>query len=297
MKQIYRAPISIMSFSRPHYLVQVLKSVAAQRDADVESREIYLFQDGNISPFTGSKMPEQLVRENEALFREFFPRGRVMTASRNLGIALNFDRAERFLFEERDAAAAVFLEDDMVLSPHYLNVLDHLIAMAFSEPRVGYVAAYGDARISLDRQRANPKGFIALGQHWAFGLLRRQWLMNRPYVEQYLALVRDCDYQLRDDEQVFNLFSSWGFGRPASSQDAAKGIACCINRTIKLNTFACYAKYIGVEGEHGTQEFYDEMQFSKAEMYPEAILDFSRPPDFRYDGIMQEQLQWARTNG
>jgi GT2 family glycosyltransferase len=296
-KLTYRAPIAIMSFNRPDYLRQVLNSLADQIGAELGHREIYLFQDGHLNPFSGERTTLDVIHRNEEIFRELLPSGRLMTAERNLGIALNFDRAEHFLFEDRDALAAIFFEDDLVVSPHYLNVLDSLIEVAFEEPRVGYVGAYGDPRISLNRQMANPRGYIALGQHWAFGLLRRQWLMNRPYVDEYLTLVRDCDYQQRDDRAIFRLFESWGFGTPASSQDAAKGIACLINRTIKINTYVCYGKYIGVEGMHGTAEFYDQMEFGKAELYPKPILDFARPPDYRYDGILDEQLRWAMRRG
>ena len=182
----------------------------------------------------------------------------------------------------------------MVLSPHYLNVLDHLTTLSLDDPRVGYTAAYGTYTATIERQNANSHGYIALGQHWAFSLSRRQWLMNSPYVDEYLDLIRNCDYRDRNDDRIFELFSSWGFGNPASSQDAAKGLACCLNRTVKLNTFVCYAKYIGAEGTHGTAEFFDAMGFANAAFFPEPLTDFERLPEHRYDGILGEQMRWAR---
>ncbi len=46
-------PIAVMSFDRPGYLREVLVSLAAQKDAQIEEREIFLFQDGWRNEFSG----------------------------------------------------------------------------------------------------------------------------------------------------------------------------------------------------------------------------------------------------
>ncbi len=46
-------PIAVMSFNRPDYLRQVLESLAAQKGADIEAREVFLFQDGWRNPHSG----------------------------------------------------------------------------------------------------------------------------------------------------------------------------------------------------------------------------------------------------
>ena len=97
---IFRAPIAIMAFNRPDYLRRVLESLISQVGSDIASREIYLFQDGPVNPFSGAvRTTIDIVKKNEQVFREYFPAGVIKTSWINLGIALNFDRAERFLFE------------------------------------------------------------------------------------------------------------------------------------------------------------------------------------------------------
>ena len=150
-----RTPIAILSFNRPDYLVQVLDSLKAQPDG-LQGREIALFQDGPISPSTGRAQcdPEDCKRNIE-LFRTRFPHGRVFDSKTNLGIALNIDRAERFVFETLGAEAGMFFEDDMVLSPFYLTVLERLIDLAKADERIGYVAAFGNFQATRDRQLPN----------------------------------------------------------------------------------------------------------------------------------------------
>src|ERR1700674_3663882 len=40
----------------------------------------------------------------------------------NIGIALNYERAENYMFKALGRPYALFLEDDLVLSPQYLTV-------------------------------------------------------------------------------------------------------------------------------------------------------------------------------
>jgi hypothetical protein len=178
------APIFVMSFNRPDYLRAVLASLRAQTGSDIDGRDIYLFQDGAVNAVSGLRhATDEDIAASVAVFREAFPRGTVMEAPGNLGVALNFDRAETFGFETLGAESIVFLEDDMVLAPHYLQMLDALTATHADDPRVGYVAAYGNHHVrDLAEQRARRHEIALLYHNWAFALYRRHWLRVRPHV-------------------------------------------------------------------------------------------------------------------
>src|SRR5579864_8501569 len=103
-------PIAVMSFNRPDLLTTVLKSLKNQTIGIDESR-VYLFQDGAQSRFTPAHVDESLQHECVRRFREIFPNGRALQSPVNLGIALNFDRAERLFFEEFEAEVGLFFED------------------------------------------------------------------------------------------------------------------------------------------------------------------------------------------
>src|SRR5690349_4100200 len=118
-------PIVIMAFNRPKYLRRVLVSLRQQRGVDLTNRQVLLFQDGAINPFSGRRgASDDEVKESVAVFRELFPTSEVHASPVNLGIALNFDRAEQKVFHEFGAPIAYFFEDDLELGPYYVKSLD-----------------------------------------------------------------------------------------------------------------------------------------------------------------------------
>jgi hypothetical protein len=290
----HQYPIAVMSFNRPDYLEAVLQTLVRQVDAYLDQRPIALFQDGCVNPFSEQRRArEEDVIRCEKLFREYVPSGAVHSSPDNLGIALNFERAEEHVFEELDAEAAIFLEDDLILSPHYINSLDHLISVAVANDRIGHVAVYGDHRTALSEQMTSPDAYVLLEHNWAFGLTRRQWVKNKLYVDPYLNIIRNTDYTLRDNDAIRKLYASWGMGPPGNSQDVTKTLACCLTGAVKLNTQACLGKYIGAKGIHMNQQWYDRLGYANTELYPRPITVFEDLSDERYQQIFSAQMQWA----
>jgi tetratricopeptide (TPR) repeat protein len=267
-----QSPILVMAFNRPDYLATTLESLMRQQGVDIGARRIFLFQDGGRNLASGRvACGDDVIRANIDIFCRIVPHGIPLPTYHNLGIAMNFDRAERFAFEELAADAAVFLEDDLELGPFYLATLDRLIGMALADERIGYVAAYGDPRAPLAAQRASPARLIPMGHNWAFGLTRRQWLKQRPYVEQYLAIVRGQDYGRRDHDRIIDLFHSWGLGAPGSSQDIAKSHACILTGTAKVSTYGCYGRYIGRQGVHFNDAIFEKLGFAGTQIIEEDL--------------------------
>jgi hypothetical protein len=171
-------PIAIMSFDRPHYLEPVLQSLR-QQTIPVAAKDIYLFQDGYQSDDGPDITDPTLVERCVAIFEEIFPHGKIIFSQRNLGVALNFARAEQIIFEKLGHNAAFFFEDDLIVTPHYLAALYDLTDIALAEPQIAYVAAYGDHHATLDQQRSASHKLIQMRHKWGFGLTRRQWLAQK----------------------------------------------------------------------------------------------------------------------
>jgi hypothetical protein len=284
------APIAILAFNRPDYLREMLVSLTLQEGGNLAGRSIALFQDGGLNEHSGVERAKQsAIDANIAMFKEFFPDGEVAASPINLGVALNFDRAERWAFEKLGAPTAVFLEDDLVLSPHYFSVLDRMLDMAAGDDRIGYVAAYGDWRAPLAKQNESPGKLIALGHHWAFGLTQTQWIRNRPFVEEYLSLVRGHDYVDRPHAKIFEMFSRHGLARIGTSQDTAKMNATYLTGGVRLNTLACLGQYIGREGVHFRNDIFDGMKFDQTEIFPSADIEIERLSDARYQQLLAHQ--------
>ncbi len=128
--------IALLSFDRPDYLRQVVHSLVKQL---VPGDEVFLFQDGGWNPFSGNRKASEGVID--ACVRVFSsPSGDLKSIGRgvfrspvNLSIAGNYRRAEQYIFEALGRDAAVLLEDDLVLGPHYLGAIADLLGIAESD--------------------------------------------------------------------------------------------------------------------------------------------------------------------
>ena len=181
-------PIAVMSFDRPHYLEEILYSLRTQTVPTMPD-QVFLFQDGYRSKKGDDITDPRLVERCVQLFETAFPKGKMFIASENLGVALNFARAESYLFGELGVEAGYFFEDDLVLSPNYLTALSALTEMALREKRIAYVAAYGDHRSKLAEQRLAPNKLIPMRHKWGFATTRRQWAAQRELLDPYLEIV------------------------------------------------------------------------------------------------------------
>lgn len=294
MTEFHKSPIAVMAFNRADYLEQVLGSLMAQRGCDIERRAIFLFQDGAKSAF-GHRIhaTQESIDASVATFSRLAPGGTLMIAPANLGVALNFERAERFFYEYLQTPTAIFLEDDMVLSDHYIATLDQLIEDHRDDPRVGYVAAYGDHRLSLDEQRADPSRLAVMHHLWGFASFKRQWLAMRPWMQQYLQHVESIDYRSRDHAAIRALFASWGFGCPATSQDAAKTMACILTGSVKVNTRIVLGRYIGEVGLHATATLFEERGYKNTMMFTDPVPTLEPVTESVCRDIIGEMLVWA----
>lgn len=281
-----------MSFNRPELLAEVLNSLKRQT-ISVDGAKVYLFQDGAQSRFTQDPADASLQNECVKRFRDIFPEGQVLQSPVNLGIALSFDRAERLFFETLKAECGLFFEDDLFLSPHYLDALLQLANFAITEPLVAYVAAYGDHKATLADQQAEPGKIVPMAHNWAFALTRRQWLRQQEVVDGYLSIVRNNDYALRDVKRIAAYYASLGYAHPASSQDGAKAVASYVLGTTRLMSFSCFGHYIGKEGTHFNADAYNLHGYDKTELFDGPLPQFEFPSQAQLRQQVSDERAWS----
>lgn len=204
------------------------------------------------------------------IFSENFPEGKIFTTDKNLGIALNFERAENFIFETLNSEVGLFFEDDLILTRYYMEAMHQLIPFAQEEDRVAYVAAYGNHRATLSDQIKQESDLMMMDHKWGFALTRRQWLRQKPILEPYLNIIRRNAYSKRDSKAIYDYFETLGYSSLGTSQDGAKDVASCVLGTIKIMTFVCLAKNAGRLGVHARPDFYDEHGFGNTELFTHA---------------------------
>lgn len=272
------APLAILSFNRPGHLEQVLRSLLAQRQ-DLSRRRIYLYQDGAVSPVTGHRFAtDSDIEACRELFRRLVPWGEERFAAANLGVARNYRRAEEELFADPGTAIAYFFEDDLVLHPHYLDLLDRLALRTENLPvPVGQFAAYGGLVDSLWRQYLERYRLQRMGYSWAFGLRRSSWTQMQPHLAEYYALLGDRDYRDRDTPAILEHFRSRGMPISVSSQDGVKRAILHKLGHLALRSSAAAARYIGATGEHMRAEKFKRDGFGRTQWLQHVDYDWDTP--------------------
>jgi hypothetical protein len=270
-------PIAILSFDRPRYLKKVLLSLRRQIG---HSQPVVLFQDGAWNPHSRQlKGNPWAVAECIGLFRRVIPWGTVAVSDVNLGIAANYERAEQEMFGRLRAKHALFLEDDMVLSPNYLTVTRMLLDLAKHDRRISYVSAYGNFWAEPPEQEARRGELIHMHENWGFAMTCEAWLAERPFRREYLALLHDTDYTERNHEAIIRFYREHGWNTLITSQDSARWIASLELGRVRLTTFPCHARNIGRRGVHSTGAIYDQSGISGAHFFTGPLCAPEPPTD------------------
>lgn len=250
MKFIY--PINVICFNRPEYLVQLLKSLKGQ-SIECPSELLFFWVDG----YSGSKdemlgRPDQ-TKETALQVQEAFPRGNVIVSGENLGIAKNYWRAELNSFETLGVSSAFFLEEDLVLSPHYFELTMKMDTLFSFDKVISHFSPTGD----ITHTSSAPKEYFqAFGHNW--GYLLRGWHHSErmELLEEYIEIISMKPYYLRDELQskILEHFYNKGIILAGTSQDAIKdGLRNHFGR-VSVTTLDPWASNIGVLGEHSQEE-------------------------------------------
>lgn len=278
-------PIVIMSFDRPHYLERVLQTVVAQQPFRHRTPVYYLFQDGSMSPRTGQVFGDQeKILVSREVFARYLPNGQMHASEDNLGVAMNFDRAERHVYVQEEHDVAIFLEDDLLLQPNYFRLMEELLEIALQREDIGMVSAFGfRVNTPLVEQRRRRRQICLMDEHnWAFGLTRRAWQARNVVLQPYLGKLREIDYRDRDREHkqwmaaLQKAHARHGQGY-LTSQDSMKNLAMEILNLHRITTFTNNGRYIGKQGEHSTPEKFQKRGYDSTVMFNDAHEGFDVP--------------------
>ena len=254
-------PLAILAFNRPHYLKQFLDSlVEATKVTPVG--EISIFLDGQRKD---ADIP--LVDECELIFKSHFPNGKIFKSETNLGIAMNYDRAEKYVFEELGADYAYFFEDDLVIGPGYIEALNQILELMKLHPQIAYGAAYGESSYMNGVRSKNSHSLDTLGHQWGYIASKVSHDEIKADLAEYKKLFSEVSYSEKEiiRDEIQSLFREWGSDFDELSQDCAKAISLIKHGYIKVNTNFNLGYYIGAIGEHMTQDKFDLAGFESTD--------------------------------
>jgi len=281
-----RIAIAVMSFDRPHYLERVLQSVVSQQPFAHLQADFFLFQDGASSLRSGAVFGDAArLAEAQQVFGRYLPQGQVMGSAYNLGVALNFDRAERTLYDDLGYDVVLFLEDDLMLQPGYFRTVERLLDLTADRSDIGMVSARGFANDTpLILQQQGAARVMLMDEHnWAFAMRADAWRRRDAVLRPYLALMRQVDYRERDkgDMKLALHMLQRSLGRYGkgylTSQDSMKNMAFELLGIHRLTTFANFARYIGKEGLHSNAEKFAARGYGRTVLYDGAQTEFDIP--------------------
>jgi hypothetical protein len=292
-----RLPICVFSFNREAYLRRTLDSLRDAMALAGMAGPVVLFQDGVHNPYSRQdKTTPEAVAACIAAFREAMPHGVVFAAVDNLGIGKNIHRGERWAFEENDYSAALFFEDDMIVSPRYFLVMAQLYLLAQAQPRVAMFSAYGsDGRMNVARQFERRTKIGPMHHNWAFGLTRDGWLRRETLTRDYMALLEHCDYRDRPLDRIAAWYGGLGWPPLPTSQDIAKSVALNTLGLARIASVAICARNIGEVGQHYTPGEFQRLGFADVALlesaYPDEAWSFDPVSEHDIDAIVAAQRQ------
>jgi len=265
--------ILVVGYNRPHYYKQCIEAIQANNSR----HQVMVSVDGG-----DSKAQEE--------YRKLTPQSYSFIAHpENLGIA-------HHLFEMRDLCFAqdrrmLMIEDDVVISPNYIQFIENMLDWSDQFDNVGAVTGWNHCLASKE-DKFRDRNLVALkNSNWiTYGMKRECWQDIRMTISEYLEkFIEKGNYRGRNPEAIRNWARErwanleypamdgnfprhFGFFWPPglfrsqrfpTSQDGMMVGAFHESGYVKVNTIVNRCKYIGEVGEHGNRVGYANARFGE----------------------------------
>lgn len=191
------APLAIFAFNRPQHLERLFASLVTNPES-VGSR-YFIFCDG-----PRSDDDETAVRQTRDVVDRFAGthRCRIFKQSANQGLAQSITRGIDTVLQEHDRF--IVLEDDLVLSRHFLRFVNRSLDVFRDRPEIGCVSGF-----MYPVQPATPKAvLLPFVTSWGWATWADRW---RAYNPDGAALAREIERTGRRREfDLGGSFHCWG---------------------------------------------------------------------------------------
>ena len=285
----FKYPIAVMCFNRPDYLAMTLESLRGQ-SMKIQEEQLTFWLDG----FVGSKDQESSVSDRTKevldLVTHSFPRSKIFASSSNLGVGLNFKRAEDFNFKGTDNFV-LFLEEDGVLHQSYLEVITELTSKYDSIDEVVSLSAFGDI---LGVKKPIREEMYSQWHAWGYALKRSHHVERSWILQGYYSILSENPYHKRDDVKIREYLANLGIITTFTSQDSVKDAIRRHFGRLALTTGARLGNYIGKIGQHFTPQIFETLGYGDLEL-DSGPLSLNLGDDRRFfDAIhLQEKKRFA----
>lgn len=200
------APIALFAYRRPAHLARTIDALLSNPEA--RHTPLFVFSD---APKDAEAAPG--VDEVRCLLRglQGFAEIRLVCREHNFGLARNITGGVSSVLAHSERVIVV--EDDILVSPHFLRFMNDALALYRDAPRVGSISGF-----FYPTDQILPETFFVRGADcWGWATWRDRWQVYNPDGRALLA-------QLRAQNLVhqFDLDGAMGFTRMLEEQIAQK---------------------------------------------------------------------------
>lgn len=189
------APVALFGYKRPEHLARAVASLRANPEAAQSG--LFVFCDG--TKHAREQPAIDAVRRIARGIKGFRSLS-VIEQERNIGLAGSVIAGVTRVLEEHERVIVV--EDDLVVSPFFLQFMNEALACYAAEPRVATVHAY-----IFPVRRPLPETFFLKGAEcWGWATWRRAW---RTFNDDAAGLLREI--RSRGLEREFDMDGAYGY--------------------------------------------------------------------------------------
>lgn len=211
------APIALFIYNRLWHTQQVIKSLLLNSQA--QESDIFIFSDGKKATDTTDAVDH--VRAYIATISGF-KSVTIIERDHNMGLARSIIAGVSHVLSRSDRV--IVLEDDITVSPYFLEFMNAGLEKYALDERVGSINAY----VYPVKKQLPENFFLQYADCWGWGTWRRSWNLFNPDGAQLLLVLRDKNYTYRFDfsdtfpfaqmleQQVLGKIDSWAIRWQAS---------------------------------------------------------------------------------
>jgi hypothetical protein len=164
-----KAPIAFFAYKRADHTLQALESLAENDEA--KQSELFIFCDApkHAEDWTSVEQVRKIVRS-----RQWCGKVRIIERKENLGLARSIISGVTELCDK--FGRVIVLEDDLLLSPQFLNYMNDALSKYADRPRVMHIAGY---MYPVQRELSETV-FIRHPTCWGWATWQRAWQYFEP---------------------------------------------------------------------------------------------------------------------
>jgi hypothetical protein len=246
-----------MAYNRPEYFEQTLQSIKDQ----LTGLDIHLFMDG---PHPSKPTDHDKIQKTISLFQNTFPNSPVHTAAYHIGPQNGVVKIFNHMFGVLNADYVLWIEDDIIFEPNYMEQLNLLIDLCKDDDEVVVMSCFGRESHNWSDEKLETQYQQVVNMHNICGSVwkRSAWETLKPHFDKWSELYNKfCYPETRDvlrygtaQEQrtyidaMYLYLQSLGIYKECWGIDAIIGFILAASHKYRVSTAGEYLTNIGLYG-------------------------------------------------